>query len=164
LITTWYKMDIQNPAFVQIAIDLALFIAVVILLWRVNANIKNNDTGNHQKMISELKVIINQSQNTADRFLETLEKSRKSLKEIALELDIKEERIKALLGKSQMKMEPLNGKPMLQDANLSQGKYAEVISMIKKGYSAEETASATGFPEGEIGLIVDLSRIKNENV
>jgi hypothetical protein len=43
LITTWYKMDIQNPAFVQIAIDLALFIAVVILLWRVNANIKNND-------------------------------------------------------------------------------------------------------------------------
>jgi hypothetical protein len=157
-------MDIQNPAFVQIAIDLALFIAVVILLWRVNANIKNNDTGNHQKMISELKVIINQSQNTADRFLETLEKSRKSLKEIALELDIKEERIKALLGKSQRKMEPFNGKPMLQDANLSQGKYAEVISMIKKGYSAEETASATGFPEGEIGLIVDLSRIKNENV
>jgi hypothetical protein len=36
--------------------------------------------------------------------------------------------------------------------------------MIKKGYSEKETASATGFPEGEVGLIVDLSRIKNENV
>ena len=156
-------MDVQNPAFVQIAIDVALFVAVVILLWRVNANIRNHDTGNHQEMISELRVIINQSQKTADRFLETMEKSRKSLKEIALELDIKEERIKALLEKYQKKVEPFNGKPLLQDTNLSQGKYAEVISMIKKGYSAEETASATGFPEGEIGLIVDLFRIKNEN-
>jgi len=157
-------MDIQNPIFVQIAIDLALFVAVIILLWRVNANIKNHDAGIHQEMISELKVIIAQSQNTADRFLETLENSRKNLKEIALELDIKEKRIKALLEKSQGEIEPFNGrKPILQDANLSQSKYAEVINMIKKGYSAEETASATGFPEGEIGLIVDLSRIKNEN-
>jgi hypothetical protein len=157
-----YKMDIQNPIFVQIAIDVALFVAVIILLWRVNANIKNHDASKHQEMISELKVIIAQSQNTADRFLETMEKSRKSLKEIALELDIKEKRIKAILEKSQREIEPFNSKPLLQDANLSRGKYAEVISMIKKGYSAEETASATGFPEGEIGLIVDLSRIKNE--
>ena len=158
-------MDIQNPAFVQIAIDLALFMAVVILLWRVNTSIKHHELNNHQEMISELKVIIGQSQNTADRFLETLEKSRRSLKEIALELDIKEERIKALLEKTKRKMEPFNDKPILQNANLPQGnKYAEVINMIKKGYSAGETARATGFPEGEIGLIVDISRIKNENV
>jgi hypothetical protein len=156
-------MDIQNPIILQIAIDLALFVAVLILLWRVNANIKNSDTDKHQEMISELKVIIAQSQNTADKFLETLEESRKNLKEIALELDVKEKRVKAILEKSQRELEPFNGKPMLKDANLSQGKYAEVISMIKKGYSPEETASVTGFPEGEIGLIVELSRIKNEN-
>lgn len=156
-------MDIQNPVLVQTVIDLALFAAVIILLWRVNANIKNHDTGKHQEMISELKVIIAQSQNTADMFLEAMEKSRKNLKEIALELDIKEKRIKAILYKSQSEIEHANGKSKLHDANLAQGKYAEVISMIKKGYSAEETASATGFPEGEIGLIVDLSRIKNEN-
>jgi len=153
----------QNPIFLQIMIDLALFVAVIILLWRVNANIKNHDVSKHQEMISELKIIIAQSQNTADRFLETLENSRKSLKEIALELDIKEKRIKAVLEKSQRYIEPFNDKQVLQDANLSHGKYAEVINMIKKGYSAEETASATGFPEGEIGLIVDLTRIKNEN-
>ena len=156
-------MDIQNPIFVQIAIDLALFIAVVILLWRVNANIKNHDVSNHQEMISELKIIIAQSQNTADKFLDTLEKSRKSLKEIALELDIKEKRVKTLLEKPQKEMESFNGKPILRDANLNQGKYAEAINMIKKGYSVEETATATGFPEAEIGLIADLSRIKNEN-
>jgi hypothetical protein len=156
-------MDIQNPIILQIAIDLALFVAVLILLWRVNANIKNSDTDKHQEMISELKVIIAQSQNTADKFLETLEESRKNLKEIALELDVKEKRVKAILDKSQRELEPFSGKPMLKDANLSQGKYAEVISMIKKGYSPEETASVTGFPEGEIGLIVELSRIKNEN-
>jgi hypothetical protein len=156
-------MDIQNPIILQIAIDLALFVAVIILLWRVNANMKNSDTDKHQEMISELKVIIAQSQNTAHKFLETLEESRKNLKEIALELDVKEKRVKAILEKSQRELEPFNGKSILKDANLSQGKYAEVISMIKKGYSPEETASVTGFPEGEIGLIVELSRIKNEN-
>ncbi|MEI6610827.1 MAG: hypothetical protein WCO53_13940 [Deltaproteobacteria bacterium] len=157
-------MDIQNPIFVQIAIDLALFIAVIILLWHANSNIKNNDASKHQEMIADLKIIIAQSQNTADRFLEALEKSRKSLKEIALELDIKEKRVKAILEKFQRETEPYDGEPILPDANFSQSKYAEVINMIRKGYSEEETASATGFPEGEVGLIVDLSRIKNENV
>ncbi len=156
-------MDIQNPMVLQIVIDLALFFAVIILLWRVNANIKNHEVNNHQEMISELKIIIAQSQNTADKFLETLEHSRKSLKEIALELDIKEKRVKAILGKSPREIETFNGKPILKDVNLSQSKYDEAIKMIKNGYSVEETASATGFPEGEIGLIVDLSRIKNEN-
>jgi hypothetical protein len=156
-------MDIQNPVFIQIVIDVALFVAVIILLWRVNANIKNHETGKHQEMISELKVIITQSQNTADKFLETLEKSRKNLKEISLELDIKEKRVKAILEKYQREIEPINGKSILKDNNLSQGKYAEVVGMIQKGYSAAETARATGFPEGEIGLIVDLTRIKNEN-
>jgi hypothetical protein len=157
-------MDIQNPIFVQIAIDLALFIAVIILLWHANSNIKNNDASKHQEMIAELKIIIAQSQNTADRFLEDLEKSRKSLKEIALELDIKEKRVKEILEKFQRETESHDGEPILRDADFSQSKYAEVINMIKKGYSEEETASATGFPRGEIGLIVDLSRIKNENV
>ena len=157
-------MDIQNPIFVQIAIDLALFIVIIVLLWHVNANIKRPDTGKHQELITELKAIVAQSQNNADSFLVALETSRKSLKEIALELDIKEKRIKAILEKSQQEVEPFDANPILRDAGLSQTKYAEVINMIKKGYSEEETASATGFPRGEIGLIVDLSRIKNENV
>jgi len=157
-------MDIQNPVFVQIAIDLALFIVVIILLWHVNANIKRPDICKHQEMIAELKAIVAQSQNNADSFLDALEISRKSLKEIALELDIKEKRIKSILEKSQQEIEPFNTNPIIRDAGQSQSKYAEVINMIKKGYSEEETASATGFPRGEIGLIVDLSRIKNENV
>lgn len=157
-------MDIQNPIFVQIAIDLALFIVVIVLLWHVNANIKRPDTGKHQELIAELKAIVAQSQKSADIFLDALEASRKNLKEVALELDIKEKRIKAMLEKSRQEIEPFNGNPIVRDAGTSQSKYNEVISMIKKGYSEEETASATGFPRGEIGLIVDLSRIKNENV
>ena len=157
-------MDIQNPIFVHIAIDLALFIVVIILLWQVNANIKRPDASKHQELITELKVIVAQSQNNADSFLDALETSRKNLKEIALELDIKEKRIKEILEKSRVEIEPFNANPILRDVGLSQSKYAEVINMIKKGYSEEETASATGFPRGEIGLIVDLSRIKNENV
>lgn len=157
-------MDIQNPIFVQIAIDLALFIVVIILLWHVNANIKRPDTSKHQEMIAELKAIVAQSQNNADRFLDAMETSRKNLKEIALELDIKEKRIKAILEKSQQETGHFNPNQILRDAGLSQTKYAEVINMIQNGYSEEETASATGFPRGEIGLIIDLSRIKNENV
>jgi acetylglutamate synthase len=158
-------MDIQNPIFV-LSIDLALFIAliiVIIFLWRVNANIKNPPQDAHREMMGELKSLIIESQTNADKFLQAMEQSRLTLKEIALELDLKEKRVKTLLNKSQQEMVNIEEKKSSKEVAFSQSKYSEVINMIRKGYSEEETARATGFTEAEIGLILDLSSIKNEN-
>ena len=43
---------------------------------------------------------MSESQASSETFLQALEKSRLALKEIALELDLKEQRVKTLLAKS----------------------------------------------------------------
>jgi hypothetical protein len=153
-------MDFQNPIFIQIILDLALFAAIIILLWRVNANIKNPPIASQQKMTAELKSLIIESQANADKFLQALEQSRLALKEIALELDLKEKRVKAVLEKSRQAAEIVDSKTASKDTAFSRSKYSEVINMIKEGHSEEETAHVTGFTQAEIGLIIDLSRIK----
>jgi hypothetical protein len=152
-------MNLQNPIFLQSLIDLALLVAVVFLLWRVNANLRKPLLKSHQDMMKELKAIMAESQATSENFLQVLEKSRLALKEIALELDLKEQRVKTLLAKSDNVTGETGGKRM---TSTPQDKYDQVVQMIKKGYSEAQTAEATGFTEPEIGLIVDLYRVKNE--
>jgi len=153
-------MDIINPAFLQLFIDLALLVAIIILLWRVNVNLKRPLIKSHQDMMKELREIMVDSQATSEDFLQALEKSRLALKEIALELDIKEQRVKALLAQSERAAAVTAGKSRVNDP---QDKYDQVVRMIKQGYSEAQTAEATGFTEPEIGLIIDLYRVKNEN-
>jgi len=161
--TSQFKMDISNPIYIQVALDLALLAALLILLWRVNANIKNPRLDSQRQMMAELKSLIVESQTNADKFLQAIEQSRLALKEIALELELKEIRIKTALEKSQRAGEAANLKAANKNSAFSQSKYFEVINMINQGYPEEETARVTGFSQAEIGLIIDLSRIKDEN-
>lgn len=155
-----YKMNALNPIVIQLAIDFTLLVVVVFLLWRFNASLRNPIIQSHQEMMKELKAMMAESQTSSENFLQALEKSRLALKEIALELDVKEKRVKTLLEKSDgASRGPEDKRP----ADLSQEKYNQVVMMIKKGYSEAETAQATGFTEPEIGLIIDLYRVKHEN-
>jgi hypothetical protein len=153
-------MDLQNPIFLQISLDFVLFAAIIILLWRVNANIKNPPLDSHRKMTAELKSLIIESQTNADKFLQAMEQSRLALKEIALELELKEKRVRMILEKSPQEVKIIDVKAANNDSAFSRSKYSEVINMINKGYGEEETARTTGFTQAEIGLIIDLSRIK----
>lgn len=155
-----YKMNLQNPMLLQLLIDLALLVAVIFLLWRVNANLTKPLLKSHQDMMKELKAIMVESQMTSENFLQALEKSRLALKEIAMELDLKEQRVKTLLAKSDHAAIETGGKRM---SGIPQEKYNQVVEMIRGGYSEAQAAEVTGFTEPEIGLIVDLYRVKNEN-
>ena len=153
-------MDFLNPIFMQIALDIVLFVAIIILLWRINAKIKNPSLDSQRKMTAELKSLIIESQVNADIFLKTMEQGRLALKEIALELEQKEKRVKTILEKSQREEEIIDAKAANNDSAFLRSKYSEVTNMINKGYGEEEIARITGFTQAEIGLIVDLSRIK----
>ena len=156
-------MDYPNQLLVQIAIDLALLAAIIIMLWRVNSNFKKSSSASQRKMTEELKSLIIESQANADKFLRSLEQSRLALKEIALELDVKEKRVKAVLEKSKPESAGTGSHQSGEDSASSSNKYSEVMNLINQGYSNEETARLTGCTQAEVGFIIDLSRIKNEN-
>ncbi|MEN6469428.1 MAG: hypothetical protein ABFD45_10825 [Smithella sp.] len=153
-------MEISKPLLLQLFIDLALLVSIIVLLWRVNVNLRKPLMTSHEEMMRELKAITAESQTASENFLRALEQSRLALKEIALELDIKEQRVKALLAKSDSSEGDPAGK---RTTGVPQDKYDQVVDMINKGYSDAQVAEATGFTEPEIGLIVDLYRVKNEN-
>lgn len=159
LSTLRYKMNIQNPVVFQLIVDLAILAAIFFLLWRINATLRNPIIKSHQEMMKDLKAVMTESQTSSENFLRAMEQSRLALKELALELDLKEKRVKSLLNK------PDQGQAtaVKRAAGETQDKYDQVIQMIRKGYSEAQTAEATGFTEPEIGLIVDLYQVKNEN-
>jgi hypothetical protein len=153
-------MNLLNPVIIQLIIDLALLLMVVFLLWRFNASVRNPIIKSHQEMMTELKAMMVESQASSENFLQALEKSRLALKEIALELDLKEKRVKQLLAKSDNGSMEIKSK---QPAGLPEDRYNQVVRLIKEGYTEAQTSEATGFTEPEVGLIVDLYRVKNEN-
>jgi hypothetical protein len=146
-------MSFTNPAFLQIGIDMALLAAVIFLLWRVNVALKNPLIKSNKDTLKEFKTIIRESQAASDAFLKTIEQSRQAFKQMAMELEIKEQRVKALLDGSGGASGEATG---------TQKRYDDVVKMIARGMSRDQAAKATGFTEAEIGLILDLYRVKQE--
>ncbi len=151
-------MNNINPIVFQLIIDLAILAAIFFLLWRFNITLRNPIIKSHRDMMKDLKAVMEESQAASENFLKMLEQSRLKMKELAIELELKEKRVKALLEKQE------NGIVFseYQQARPANEKYDQVIQMIQGGYSKAQVAEATGFTEPEIGLIVDLYRVKNE--
>ncbi len=152
-------MNNINPIVFQLIVDLAILAAIFFLLWRVNATLRNPIIKSHQDMMKDLKAVMDESHAASESFLKALEQSRLTIKELAIELELKEKRVKTLLEKQE------NGPVAVGNKQTGQAndKYDQVVQMISKGYSDAQVAEATGFTEPEIGLIVDLYRVKNEN-
>ena len=102
---------------------------------------------------------LRKSRRRIRRFSEALERAA-ALKEIALELDIKEKRVRSLLGKTNEAA--MDGFETTSAAANPDDKHARVVEMIKNGHTRQQAALESGIPEAEIDLIVELYRIKNE--
>ena len=152
-------MNIFDGVFLQLFIDCSLLVAVIILIWRINFILKKPFSESHKVMMNDLRAIMAESQTASENFLQALEKSRIALKEIAIELEIKEKRVKALLSKTDINSVTQEVK---NASTVSEKRYHEVVDLVRKGCSESKTAEMTGFSEAEVGLIVDLYRVKNE--
>lgn len=151
-------MAIELLPAIQIFADLVLFFAIVFLVRTVNKEIKKRYFAIDADTLPEFKKLIEDSRHSADYLLQTLNESRKSLKEIAYTLDEKEKKLKILIEKSDNKFEEMK----LGDSNRGE-RYEEVINLAEQGLSEKEIAHMLNLTEGEIRLILDLDRKKNEN-
>jgi hypothetical protein len=153
-------MNIFDGFSLQLIIDCSLLVAVIILIWRINSIMKKPFVQSHKVMMKDIRTIMAESQTASENFLQALEKSRIALKEIAIELDMKEKRVKALLSKKDNNSVTNEVK---NNSTTSEKRYHEVVDLVRRGYSEAQAAEMTGFSEAEIGLIIDLYRVKNEN-
>ncbi len=155
-------MNIEQLLFFQIIADVVLCAAIFFLLRAMFKDIKKRPEGVNEKSFSEFRNMLNESQDSAENLLQTMEECKTAMKKIAGSLNKKEKKLKALVEQSDIKIEKLDVKKTTRTKKTLTNKkpYDDVIKMAKQGLSEEEISKSLGLSEGETHLIIDLDRRK----
>lgn len=145
---------------VQIMIDLAIFITILLLLRRLGKNISKQSSTVDASLISELKKILADSHDSTNHFLEAVEENKRALSRLFLQLDEKEKRLTALVKEAETVIKKLDFTKAASESVSPEARHDDVIRMVQQGLSREEVSKQSGFTEGEINLIVDLAKVR----
>ena len=138
----------------QIVADIALCLAIILLVRAVNREMKKRPKGIGAKTFSEFSKLIENSRRSTDHLFNALNE----VKELVYVLNEKENQLKALIKESgAISEDRKSGDPGREK------KYEDVIKMARQGLAEKEIADMLNLTEGEICLILDLHRKKNEN-
>ncbi|MBN1381544.1 MAG: DUF2802 domain-containing protein [Deltaproteobacteria bacterium] len=87
-----------------------------------------------------------------------MEDNKQQLNKLIEQLDGKGEKMVLLLKEADGVLEKLSSQKLgLESATLSD-KYDDILKMARQGFSADEIAKRSGMTEGEIRLIVELTK------
>jgi septal ring factor EnvC (AmiA/AmiB activator) len=146
---------------IQVVADVVLCIAVVFIITRISQDLKKRRS--FSKTMAELKRLIIESQKATAGLLEAMEESKKALRDVSLSIDEKETRLNRLIARAASHIEKLDKTSAGIEEVLPGKKYDEVIRLAGQGFKPAEIAESLGLSEGEIRLIIDLSRRKSES-
>jgi hypothetical protein len=147
-------MTVEFMTGLQLLVDIALFLSIVFLIWAVQRERNRRPPGIDAETFSEFRMLIEDSRRSSDHLFRALHE----VKAIASVLDEKERRLLALAG------EPDTGPRGRGSESADRGgKYEDVVKMAGQGLAEKEIADTLNLTEGEICLILDLHRKKNEN-
>ncbi len=147
---------------IQIGIDALMCGLILYFLWRVGK--KTTDPvieADHARL--ELQNLIAESQKSAQHFLDALTEGRKALKELAYSLDERESRLRTLCLRAEALTADTEPKANADKAPLGSVNHEQVLRMAIDGTSVPDIVRQTGLAEGEVRLIIDLARSRDEN-
>jgi seryl-tRNA synthetase len=155
----------MNPLslfYFQIGIDALMCGLILYFLWRVGKKTAEPVVGGEQAR-QELQSLIAESQKSAEQFLDALAEGRKALKEIAYALDERESRLQTLCLRVEALTADAEPKADADDASSASVNHEQVLRMAIDGASVPDIVRQTGLAEGEVRLIIDLARSRDEN-
>jgi len=160
-------ISVNSLLVLQIETDIIICMGLLFLLIRFRKFFKPVSIEISEIATQEFRKLLDESNNAASKFLEELEKEKNELKDFAEYLDKKERMLNNLIKESKPYVDMLssanNGSDNAEKTNsFSEETHMEVLSMARKGLNKEQISQQSGLPEGEIDLIVNLSRTKSE--
>ncbi|MBP8984743.1 MAG: DUF2802 domain-containing protein [Syntrophobacterales bacterium] len=155
-------MNITLLLTLQLVADAVLCIAVVFLFAVVNREIKRRGGGVDPKALGEFSRLIAQSQGATENLLRAMEESRRILKEISFAVEEKEKRLRVLMEATEVRLSALTGREGEEGAGEPDNRYEKAVDLIGQGLTEGEVAERLGLTEGEVSLIVELKRKKDE--
>ncbi len=146
---------------IQVVADVVLCIAVVFIISRIQQDLKKRMS--FEKTLSALQRLIVESQKTTAGLLEAMEDSKKTLRDMSLSIDEKEARLNRLIERANTHIDKLDKTSAVIGDALPGKKYDEVLRLSGQGLPPAEISQSLGLSEGEVQLIIDLSRHRSEN-
>ncbi|MDI6687661.1 MAG: hypothetical protein QME06_05495 [Desulfobacterales bacterium] len=147
-------MTIEFMLGLQILADIALCFAIVFIIRTANREIKKRPPGISAKNFSEFSKLIEDSRRSTDRLFHALNE----VKEFVYVLNEKENQLRTLIKES----DAISKDRKPGDSGRGE-KYEDVIKMAGQGLAEKKIADMLNLSEGEICLILDIHRKKNEN-
>jgi len=149
----------------QIATDVIICAGILFLLIRFRKYFKPGSMEIGERTIGEFSRLLAESRNAADKFLEELEQEKNALKNLAASIGERENSLRELI-KQAKDYEDLsnsaNDQKIEKTDSFSEEPYREILSLARKGLNEEEISQQLDLPEGEIDLILNLSRVKRK--
>jgi hypothetical protein len=149
----------------QIATDVIICLGILFLLIRFRKFFKPGLMEISEKTIEEFSQLLAESRNAANKFLEELEQEKNALNQLATFIDEREKRLKELINQANLcrELSPSESAPKVDKSDsFSEEHSREILSLARKGLSEGEISRQLGLPEGEIDLILNLSRAKRK--
>jgi len=148
-------MTIEFMLGLQIVADIALCIVIIFLIRAVNREKKKSHPEISAEGFSEFRKLIEDSRRSTDYLFQALNE----VKEMGYALNEKERRLRTPIIE-----ESDAGSEDRKPGDSSRGKkYEDVIKMAGQGLTEREIADTLNLTEGEVSLILDIHRKKNEN-
>jgi DNA-binding NarL/FixJ family response regulator len=144
---------------IQVVADVVLCFAVVFIISRISRDLRKRRS--FIKIMTELKRLIMESQKATACLVEAMEESKKALLDVSLSIDEKEARLNQLIERATSHIENLDKTSAGIEEVLPGKKNDEVLRLAGQGFAPAEIAESLGLSEGEIRLIIDLSRRKS---
>lgn len=138
-------MTVECMLGVQIFADVVLCIAVILLIRVVSREMKKRPVEECARTITEFKGVIEDARHSADYLLRALQGATKTV---------------PVSDAGGFDAHPGNERSTCPDPDRGR---EDIVKMAEWGMSAEEIADTTDLSEGEICLILDIHRKKNEN-
>lgn len=142
----------------QIVIDIAFFATIVLLLYQLHRRIAKKKPAVDTAMVQELKKIMKESQESADRFLKVVEENEMALNQLVRRLDDKEKKLIILLEEAEALIKEMDAKKVASRSVNSSERYEDLLKMIRQGLGREELINKSGFTETEINLVMELAK------
>jgi hypothetical protein len=157
-------MDIQSTIYLQIVADVVLCLAIIVLLLRLGKNTnKNRVTVIDEQSLLQFRKLLAESQIDAERIHNTIDEGYRKFKELATDLEVREERLKVLLKEMNRHTKTFDITEHAGDELAYKKKHETIMQYLEEGVPMEEIAERTGITAGEILLIADLERVKKVN-
>jgi hypothetical protein len=148
----------------QIIIDIAFFITILILLRQLNKRIVKIPPVIDEKVVREFKKLMMDSQDSTNQFLRVVEEHEQQLNKLSRQLDNKENRLVILIEEAEVLIDKIDSqKTRTEKISPDEERSKQVLQMIQSGRSREEIVKRWGVTEGEINLITALEQIKAGN-